>query len=563
MIDNKKVLVNILARSGSTSVKDKNIADVGGKPVLWYSVTEALKSKYADAVCVSTDSAVYAKIAEKAGVKVPFLRAAEYSTKDSTAADSSRWTTLEYEKFSNETYDFIIDFMNSNPFKIVEDLDACIEMLNKNNKADTVVAVTRVWDGHPDRIKQIVKGEIQDWPGTTEVLESLRQDLTPPAYIRCGSVYAMKRHVLIEEKNRRGTVSVPYIMPAERVCNIDEPLDLLAAKSMMELRNSDELIEKKLNYKILAISKCDDLPYVKQSLSALGQLDYGFKLKQEDLIKSIHDYEILLVPTSLNFNESIWKEGSKLKIIATPSVGIEHIDVEFFKSKDVKIIGLEGEYDLTKTLYSPAEVAFSHMLNLSRNIVASINDVKKDNWCPNNHIGNELNGRTIGIVGMGAIGTIMSNYCKAFGLKVLCYDPYKTVLDSNIEQLSELNKLLEISDIVSVHVNLTTETSNMFTLNEFEIMKDISIFINTSRGEVVNQLDLLDALKSNEISSAGLDVLRGERTKSDEYKSLVDYSKIDNRLIITPHLGGSTIEARLKRSSFICKLLHRFISNED
>ena len=233
MIDNKKVLVNILARSGSTSVKDKNIADVGGKPVLWYSVTEALKSKYADAVCVSTDSAVYAKIAEKAGVKVPFLRAAEYSTKDSTAADSSRWTTLEYEKFSNETYDFIIDFMNSNPFKIVEDLDACIEMLNKNNKADTVVAVTRVWDGHPDRIKQIVKGEIQDWPGTTEVLESLRQDLTPPAYIRCGSVYAMKRHVLIEEKNRRGTVSVPYIMPAERVCNIDEPLDLLAAKSMM------------------------------------------------------------------------------------------------------------------------------------------------------------------------------------------------------------------------------------------------------------------------------------------------------------------------------------------
>ena len=563
MIDNKKVLVNILARSGSTSVKDKNIADVGGKPVLWYSVTEALKSKYADAVCVSTDSAVYAKIAEKAGVKVPFLRAAEYSTKDSTAADSSRWTTLEYEKFSNETYDYIIDFMNSNPFKIVEDLDACIEMLNKNNKADTVVAVTRVWDGHPDRIKQIVKGEIQDWPGTTEVLESLRQDLTPPAYIRCGSVYAMKRHVLIEEKNRRGTVSVPYIMPAERVCNIDEPLDLLAAKSMMELRNSDELIEKKLNYKILAISKCDDLPYVKQSLSALGQLDYGFKLKQEDLIKSIHDYEILLVPTSLNFNESIWKEGSKLKIIATPAVGIEHIDVEFFKSKDVKIIGLEGEYDLTKTLYSPAEVAFSHMLNLSRNIVASINDVKKDNWCPNNHIGNELNGRTIGIVGMGAIGTIMSNYCKAFGLKVLCYDPYKTVLDSNIEQLSELNKLLEISDIVSVHVNLTTETSNMFTLNEFEIMKDISIFINTSRGEVVNQLDLLDALKSNEISSAGLDVLRGERTKSDEYKSLVDYSKIDNRLIITPHLGGSTIEARLKRSSFICKLLHRFISNED
>lgn len=563
MIENKKVLINILARSGSTSVKDKNIADVGGKPVLWYSVTEALKSKYADAICVSTDSAVYAKIAERAGVKVPFLRAAEYSTKDSTAADASKWTTLEYEKFSNERYDYIVDFMNSNPFKIVDDLDACIEMLNNDINADTVVAVTRVWDGHPDRIKKIVDGEIQDWPGTNEVLESLRQDLTPPAYIRCGSVYAMKRHVLIDEGNRRGNRSIPYIMPAERVCNIDEPVDLLTAKSMMELRNSGELYETNSTHKILAISKCDDLPYVKQSLAALGKVDYGFKLKQEELINTINDYEILLVPTSLKFNESVWKNGSKLKIIATPSVGIEHIDVEFFKGKGVKVIGLEGEYDLTKTIYSPAELAFSHMLNLSRNIITAIDDVKSDNWNPNNHIGNELNGRTVGIVGMGAVGTIMSKYCKAFGMNVICYDPYKIVHDSNVKQYDDINKLLATSDVVTVHVSLTTETENMFTEREFQIMKETSIFINTSRGEVVNQLDLLEALERNEILSAGLDVLRGEQLKTDEFKLVVDYSKNHNRLIITPHLGGSTVEARLKRSSYICKLIHRFIANED
>ena len=232
MINNKKVLVNILARAGSTGVPDKNIADVGGRPVLWYSVSEALKSKYADAICVSTDSPKYALIAEKAGVEVPFLRDDKYSTKESTAGDASRWTTLKYEEYSNERYDYIVDFMNSNPFKLVEDLDRCIEILDEK-ECDTVVAVTRVWDGHPDRIKQIVDGEIQDWPGTNEVLESLRQDLTPPAYIRCGSVYAMKRHVLIDERNRRGKISLPYIMPAERVCNIDEPQDLLTAKAMM------------------------------------------------------------------------------------------------------------------------------------------------------------------------------------------------------------------------------------------------------------------------------------------------------------------------------------------
>ena len=561
MIKDKKVLVNILARAGSTGVKDKNIADVGGNPVLWYSVTEALKSKYADAICVSTDSEKYAKVAEDAGVKVPFLRAAEYSTKSSTAADASKWTTLEYEKHSKEKYDYIVDFMNSNPFKIVDDLDRCIEILNENDNADTVVAVNRVWDGHPDRIKQIVDGELQDWPGTNEVLESLRQDLTPPAYIRCGSVYAMKRHVLIDEGNRRGKVSIPYVMPDERVCNIDEPKDLLTAKSMMELRNK-EIVKSKSLYNVLAISKCDDLPSVKESLSSLGNVTYNFDLKQNDLKDTINDYEIVFVPTNLKFNKEVWTDESKIKVIATPSVGIEHIDVKFFREKGVKIISLKNKFELTKKIYSPAEIAFSHVLNLSRNIVSAIDDVKSNNWFPNNHIGNELNGKVIGIVGMGAVGTIMSNYCKAFGMKVVCYDPYKNVHDSDIKQYNSLKELLSESDIVSVHVDLTESTRDMFTSQEFKCMKDTAIFVNTSRGEVVNSVDLLHALNTNEISSVGLDVLSGERYEEGR-KSLVDYSKQSNRLIITPHLGGSTVEARLKRSNHICKLLSEWNTNEN
>jgi len=561
MIKDKKVLVNILARAGSTGVKDKNIADVGGNPVLWYSVTEALKSKYADAICVSTDSEKYAKVAEDAGVKVPFLRAAEYSTKSSTAADASKWTTLEYEKYSKEKYDYIVDFMNSNPFKIVDDLDRCIEILNENDNADTVVAVNRVWDGHPDRIKQIIDGELQDWPGTNEVLESLRQDLTPPAYIRCGSVYAMKRHVLIDEGNRRGKVSIPYVMPDERVCNIDEPKDLLTAKSMMELRNK-KMVKNKSSYDILAISKCDDLPSVKESLSSLGNVTYNFDLKQDDLKDTINDYEIVFVPTNLKFNKEVWTNESKIKVIATPSVGIEHIDVKFFREKGVKIISLKNKFELTKKIYSPAEIAFSHVLNLSRNIVSAINDVKSNNWFPNNHIGNELNGKVIGIVGMGAVGTIMSNYCKAFGMKVVCYDPHKNVHDSDIKQYNCLKELLSESDIVSVHVDLTESTRDMFTSQEFKCMKDTAIFVNTSRGEIVNSVDLLHALKTNEISSVGLDVLSGERHEEGR-KSLVDYSKQSNRLIITPHLGGSTIEARLKRSNYICKLLSEWNMNEN
>ena len=116
MIGNKKILVNILARAGSTGIKDKNIADLEGKPVLWYSVTEALKSKYADDICFSTDSQKYADLAEEAGLHVPFLRDPKYAKKNSTAADASRWTALKYEKYSGKKYDYIVDFMNSKPF---------------------------------------------------------------------------------------------------------------------------------------------------------------------------------------------------------------------------------------------------------------------------------------------------------------------------------------------------------------------------------------------------------------------------------------------------------------
>ncbi len=562
MIGNKKVLVNILARAGSTSVKDKNIADVGGKPVLWYSVTEALKSKYADAICVSTDSPEYAKIAENAGVRVPFLRAAEHSTKDSTAAAASSWTTLEYEKYSGETFDFIVDFMNSNPFKTVEDLDKCIEMLFKNQHADTVVAVTRVWDGHPDRIKQIKEGELQDWPGTKEKLESLRQELTPEAYIRCGSVYAMKRHVLIEEGNRRGKISIPYIMPDERVCNIDEPKDLLTARAMMDLRLKGDLLEEKFQYKILAISKCDDLTSVKQTLSKLGNVDYKPNITQKELKSNVNNYDILFIPTHLKFDSSIWEDNSNIKVISTPSVGTDHIDIDFFTSKGVKIISLDKQYGLTKTIYSPAEVAFSHLINLSRNIFNAVNDVKNDHWNPSSHMGNELHGKTIGIVGLGAVGTIMAGYCKAFGMNVISYDPYKTILDKDIKQYSKLEDLLAVSDIVSLHVNLTNETYHLIDKKELDCLKSNAILINTSRGEVINHESLLSVINSTNIK-VGLDVLEGEIEKNPLYYNLIDISKNNNRVVITPHLGGSTIEARIKRSNFICKLLYKWCLSEN
>ena len=562
MIKNKKVLVNILARSGSTGIKNKNIADLNGKPVLWYSITEALKSKYADDICFSTDSQEYADIAkDTTGLDIPFLRDPKYAKKNSTAADASRWTTLTFEKYSGKKYDFIIDFMNSNPFKIVDDLDACIEMLYKNKNADTVVAVNRVWDGHPNRIKQIVNGEIQDWPGTKEKLESMRQELRPPAYIRSGSVYAMKRHVLIDEINRRGKISLPYIMPDERVCNLDELKDLFTARAMMEQRNLDykKNFIKSKKLKILVTSKINDLKEILETVNNIGEVKIVNNITRAQLKKIINFYDILLCSTNIKINQELFKKFKKLKLkyIITPSVGIDHLDKSFLKKRKIKIFSLENSHNDTKNIFSPAELTFTHILNISKNFLSAVTSVKKGKWQPNNHIGFELNGKVIGIIGMGAVGTILAKYCLAFGLKIIAYDPYKIINDVHINQVSDLNQLLTNSDIISINVSGIKENTNLISENQFKLMKKNVIFINTSRGNTVNIEALINNIEKMKIAGAGIDVIQNEHEFPKKYskKLLNKMIKLQkqNKLFITPHVAGSTHEARVKRLKYVLK----------
>ncbi len=566
MIGNQRILVNILARAGSTSVKNKNIAIVGGKPVLWYSITEAKKSKYADDICVSTDSEEYAEMARRIGVEVPFLRDAYYARKSSTAADASKWTTLEFEKYSAKQYDYIVDFMNSNPCKTVKDLDTCIELLYETKGADTVVAVNRVWDGHPDRIKRIINGELQDWPGTCEKLESLRQDLTPPAYIRSGSVYAMKRSVLIDEGNRRGRVSIPYIMDDSNVCNIDEPADLYKAQAMMNERNIAKELklvqtnsEKPLS--ILSVSECLDLPEIPEKLSEIGRVTHLPKMTQAEVKESIHDYNILIMPTRIKLDQTVWKNNSHICIVATPSVGTEHLDIDFLKSKGVKVIALTGESELTKTIYSPAELAFAHLLNITRNFNSAVNSVKEGKWSTNGLMGRELNGKTLGIIGFGSVGSNMSKYSKAFGVNIIAYDPVKTISDPDIQQVSCIDYLYNKSDIISIHASYNPSTHHLITYNSFLKMKKSCIFINTSRGEIVEEKALIRALNENIIYAAGIDVIENESSTEDDccIESKLNTYRCINNLYVTPHIGGSTIEARFKRTNHIIELIEKHL----
>ena len=228
-----RILGLTLARGGSKGVKDKNIKLLKGKPLIYYTIKEALKSKYLSRYVVSTDSKKIQLIAKKYGAETPFLRPKSISNSKSTSASAILHAVKWLEKQEGKKYDFIIELMCTNPLKNSKDIDNCIEKLIKT-KAHSVIAMHRLEDHHPARIKKIVNDKIRDFC-IKETLEMRRQDLKPHAYIRSGSIYALNRDYFMKNIARYGSSnSRPYILPNTRVINIDHINDFYLAEKLFD-----------------------------------------------------------------------------------------------------------------------------------------------------------------------------------------------------------------------------------------------------------------------------------------------------------------------------------------
>ncbi len=228
----KNILGVTLARGGSKGIKNKNLKKINGKPLIYFTIKEAKKCRKITNYIVSTDSKIIKKAAIRYKVEVPFIRPKKYSKDNSTSASALKHALLESEKFFDKKFDFVIELMATNPLKSVVDINNVIKILLKNN-ADSVIAVNQLFDHHPARIKKIIKGKIFDF-AVKEELESRRQDLKPNAYIRSGSIYAMSRKFVINEKRYFSGKSFAYILPLKRAINIDDENDLLVAKKRLK-----------------------------------------------------------------------------------------------------------------------------------------------------------------------------------------------------------------------------------------------------------------------------------------------------------------------------------------
>ncbi len=287
-----------------------------------------------------------------------------------------------------------------------------------------------------------------------------------------------------------------------------------------------------------------------KALESIGEITTK-KLSRQELLKTIENFDIIIVRIETEIDREVINLAKKLKIIASVTTGVNHIDVDYAKEKNIKIINLEGANS-----NSAAEHTFALILSLVRNIPNSFESIKKSEWKRHEFIGHELKDKTLGIVGFGRIGSRIAVFAKSFGMNVLTYDKYVTKdFAKNIgASLVSLEELLKDSDIITLNCILTSETKAMISYKEFEKMKKFAFLVNTSRAEVVDEKALLDALKSGKIRGAALDVIEDEkmlRENKEGTNTLIEYAKNHKNLIITPHLGGLTHESINDATMFV------------
>ena len=234
-----KILGVTLARGGSKSVPNKNIRPSLGVPLIGYTISEALRSKFITRYIISTDDQEIQEVAVKFGAEAPFLRPKKYSTDVASSVSALQHAVDWVEKEEGIKYDYVVELMCTNPTKLVKDIDSCIDKLVKTG-ADSVIAVHKLEDHHPIRIKKIVNGKIVDFC-LPEIAEMRRQDLKPDAYIRSGSIYALRRDHLMKDGLRYGTEnSMAYILPTDRAVNVDTKIDFLVAEQIIKHRDTKE-----------------------------------------------------------------------------------------------------------------------------------------------------------------------------------------------------------------------------------------------------------------------------------------------------------------------------------
>ena len=284
-------------------------------------------------------------------------------------------------------------------------------------------------------------------------------------------------------------------------------------------------------------------------------------LDRAGLLTAVSNADLLWVRLRHQIDREVIKASPRLRAIASPTTGLSHIDLACAKQSGIEIISLRGETEFLQGIFATGEHTLALILALMRKVPASARHVVDGGWNRDLFRGRELHGKVAGIVGYGRVGRMVGGYLRALGMRVLATDPALNGAPEQGIEVMPLDDLLASADLVTLHVGLTEHTRGFFGKREFALLRPGAWFINTSRGELIDEQALLRSLMERRVAGAALDVLCDERSSGMNEHPLVSYARTHDNLLITPHLGGCTQESMEHTEEFLVEKVVRFLKS--
>lgn len=258
-------------------------------------------------------------------------------------------------------------------------------------------------------------------------------------------------------------------------------------------------------------------------------------MSADELKEAIKAVEVVLIRSDAQITKEVLDVAENLEVVGRAGAGLDNVDLQSAEAKNVKVFNTPNANS-----NAVAELVFGLALNLYRNIREADLTMKNDEWAKPQLLGQELKGKTLGIVGLGHIGQLVNNLAQAFGMNVVGFDPFvneEKCAKMNIQKYTEINEMLPEVDVLTLHIPKTKETTHFLSEKEFALMKNSAILINCARGGVVDEKALIEALENQKIAGSAVDVWEQEPEANEKLKKM-------KNVIASPHIGASSKEAQ-------------------
>lgn len=297
-----------------------------------------------------------------------------------------------------------------------------------------------------------------------------------------------------------------------------------------------------MTWRILNTLDLSGAPEAVTAFQGVGELT-SIPADREIVLDQIGKYDAYHASASVRIDRELLEYAPRLRLIGSPSTGTDHIDFDELRARSITCLDIAKEYELINSFTATSELAFGLLLALIRNIPQGKKAAEKGAWLREALAGFQLSGKTLGVLGLGRLGIISSRIAQGFGMRVIAHD----VRNRDVEGVAmvDFGSLLNKSDVLTVHLHLNPTTDGLIDSNAFREMKRTAIIINTSRGRIIQEEALLEALDRGQIAGAALDVIDGEWLSEAQLfeHPLINYARDHDNLLIVPHIGGSTVES--------------------